>query len=1078
MEDKSLSPPSIRRRRKVAGPSDIPLRRVQFISQHAALTTKQHLWDSNDVSIDAAFSAVDQWETFYNVTRGLLLAALQCAQNGYNAAKEGASQIEGGVWQPTRDWILLPTFNGVERAAAEIVNFSQSKQAQQLAGYSLEGMKRVPLVGESVLVPSVLFSKGFVLRTWEIVQYPVPSRNQVRDSVDYVLNGTKWALSVAGREVFVYLQRADANITRALSHTQWRVLGSGPYATLNELNKLNVIDHFCERYLSLPNSVSRYELAAHIRAKNRDLYHDLVLTGLLRNRGNDQTKNDEWLSECPSYHRALGDDLTYPLSYNNNTGSRIHLLDESPVVSPLYFRLPYINGKRPAKDAPWVCLNSQEQNALENRYREALKNCQSQGRQNNQWKDSDVESMAAKYPTIAKWYVPDSTSDVLVDQKRYAVSFFSKKDSRLASSVGGLLSLPAIGMSRRPTFWRVHGPGDEVRRATWLIDSPRHGLQPFGEESQVILEDAYLFLIWLSERHPLKQDDSNLDGSLLTVEVPCPDGTDRLIQFSSLSAVTAIQKGVGSAVAVFKQRVYRGVVRAGTSTEPSEVEPERPFDVEESVVQALEKAGSLGDTLVPNMSLRSVLTPSLPPHKEESCQVPYNKEDEIVRSLAVPPARVRDMKMLDECAMDDGDEKNKHLVLVVHGIGEMLRANDSIVDCCNFLRNNHADLKATQFSTQYPTSHDTLNNNKTSVEYLPVEWHEAFSILSQRSPSSDEQDGGSSDKLNVMFKDISLRTIPSMRDFANDTLMDVLYFMSPEHHDLIIDVVTNEMNVVVRKFRKLTGFDGEISVVGHSLGSIISWDILGDHYFSPSASVKFEKEDCVEPSVGESASPLSETGVPELTSPCPQLQFEVNNFFLLGSPVAVFLMIRNQRNPLSADFSLGGCTRVFNIFHPFDPVAYRIEPCIDARNADFEPVTMMHWNGGFRVQYHTKRLWRKLLDTTRDTQENFVEAFEGAMTRMGLLDTASTIPEDNDLYLLESNTLQTGQLNRGQRIDYMLQEKEIEKATEYVAALAAHSSYWIEKDVSLFIDQQLFRSSGNGAINSAIDAAAEGAAET
>jgi hypothetical protein len=46
-----------------------------------------------------------------------------------------------------------------------------------------------------------------------------------------------------------------------------------------------------------------------------------------------------------------------------------------------------------------------------------------------------------------------------------------------------------------------------------------------------------------------------------------------------------------------------------------------------------------------------------------------------------------------------------------------------------------------------------------------------------------------------MMQDISLRTIPNMREFANDTLMDVLFFMSPQHHDIIIDVVTHEMNL-------------------------------------------------------------------------------------------------------------------------------------------------------------------------------------------------------------------------------------------------------------------------------------------
>ena len=46
-----------------------------------------------------------------------------------------------------------------------------------------------------------------------------------------------------------------------------------------------------------------------------------------------------------------------------------------------------------------------------------------------------------------------------------------------------------------------------------------------------------------------------------------------------------------------------------------------------------------------------------------------------------------------------------------------------------------------------------------------------------------------------MIQDISLRTIPNIRDFANDTLMDVLFFMSPDHHNIILDMVTNEMNL-------------------------------------------------------------------------------------------------------------------------------------------------------------------------------------------------------------------------------------------------------------------------------------------
>jgi DDHD domain len=268
-------------------------------------------------------------------------------------------------------------------------------------------------------------------------------------------------------------------------------------------------------------------------------------------------------------------------------------------------------------------------------------------------------------------------------------------------------------------------------------------------------------------------------------------------------------------------------------------------------------------------------------------------------------------------------------------------------------------------------------------------------------------------------------------------------------------------------------------VIGHSLGSIITWDILNHQNVGYSSTIPetplrgipsieslgtgfFSTNSQSEP--GSDGPESTSVRAPQELSMYPQLEFPVDNFFLLGSPVPVFLMIRNQRKPLSDDFYLRGCGRVFNIFHPYDPVAYRIEPCIDPRNADFEPTIIKHWNGGFRVQYRTRRIWRKLVETTFKTQRNVVEAFEQSMAGMGLLDATVEAGADDDSISevsedRTSNGVVTGQLNQGRRIDYMLQEKEIENANEYVAALAAHSSYWIEKDLSLFIARQMYLSS-------------------
>jgi len=382
-----------------------------------------------------------------------------------------------------------------------------------------------------------------------------------------------------------------------------------------------------------------------------------------------------------------------------------------------------------------------------------------------------------------------------------------------------------------------------------------------------------------------------------------------------------------------------------------------------------------------------------------------------------------------------------------------LKKVPTIVDCCGYLRDNHAEVLDVRFSQMFEATDGMPEARFGRVEYLPVEWHESFAIQSTRRLLTDGSTFPSSisQPTETTIKDISLRTIPNLRQFANDTLMDVLYFMSPAHHDMIIDIVVYELNFVVERFRRLTGFEGNISIAGHSLGSIIAWDIL-DNQIPKSISLSLQPE---------SATPEQEDRQHRQDMTYPQLDFEVDNAFMLGSPIPVFLMIRNQRKPLTTDHTLSGCPRVFNIFHPYDPVSYRIEPLLDARNADVEPKMMTHWNGGFRFQYQTKRLWEKLVDQTIHAQESVFNSLESGIVALGLLDSAYDDDEDDDAESGDSRSQEssfrvvTGQLNGGRRIDYMLQEKEIDRANEYVAALAAHSCYWLEKDLSLFIARQI-----------------------
>jgi DDHD domain len=710
--------------------------------------------------------------------------------------------------------------------------------------------------------------------------------------------------------------------------------------------------------------------------------------------------------------------------------------------------------------------------------------------------------------------------------------------------------------------------GDEVRRAVWFLDTRRHGLQPYGEEAQAVLEDAYLFLKWRSEflkegfadprdKPPLQtaqentcpengsapettkleQEDPITGSALLTVQVESPDGTEQqLVQFSSLTAATAIKKGLGGAISLFKRRVYRGadLSHPVVPTCAHGVTPEAVFSGDVNLK-------SQHQTRAPNAESHSKAVAD-DGEKDDDCDWTILHLSNAEKSLTVPPSQFDE---IDRDPIRSGEKEDSgvddidHLVLIVHGIGEMLRSVDlfglaipnlsSIIDCCGWLRKNHAEVQSARFSQMYPTCESISTASTGRVEYLPIEWHEAFSIMSHRmspsmqsgaEPNGRQFTGGVPSR--VMMQDISLRTIPQMRTFANDTLFDVLYFMSAEHHDVIIDICTSEMNIVVQKFRVLTGFRGRVSLIGHSLGSIIAWDILahqipnksmescakaevpldmgdtgqGKHLHNvadwedisdirPQESLSSSNGDPGECEEFGAAGPLaasSTRGVEDeksradrpdslIRSPWqyPTLTFDVDNAFMLGSPIAVFLMVRNQRRPLSEEFSLPGCPRLYNIFHPYDPVAYRIEPLIDACNSDFEPRIVTHWNGGFRVQYQTKRLWRKLVQTTLQTQQSVIERFEAGIAGMGLLDSTGDVADDenqsqpsstvnDDDRAATATHVVTGKLNQGRRIDYMLQEKEIEAANEYVAAFAAHSCYWQEKDLSLFVARQIYLS--------------------
>jgi hypothetical protein len=90
-----------------------------------------------------------------------------------------------------------------------------------------------------------------------------------------------------------------------------------------------------------------------------------------------------------------------------------------------------------------------------------------------------------------------------------------------------------------------------------------------------------------------------------------------------------------------------------------------------------------------------------------------------------------------------------------------------------------------------------------------------------------------------------------------------------------------------------------------------------------------------------------------------KLEFKVDTFFAVGSPLGVFLALRNIRLGIgkgkdyweeeNAIEEMPACRRMFNIFHPYDPVAYRVEPLVCKEYLPERPVIIPYHRGGKRL---------------------------------------------------------------------------------------------------------------------------------
>ncbi|XP_073322799.1 triacylglycerol hydrolase DDHD2-like isoform X2 [Pagrus major] len=544
---------------------------------------------------------------------------------------------------------------------------------------------------------------------------------------------------------------------------------------------------------------------------------------------------------------------------------------------------------------------------------------------------------------------------------------------------------------------------------------------------------------------------------------------------------------------------------------------------------------------------------------------PIGLQDEWVSSPS-EQTRPRTVKRgVDNISVEipDGEpEKVDHLVFMVHGIGPAcdLRFR-SIIQCVNDFRSASLSLLASHYKRAQQ------DGQVGRVEFLPVNWH---SSLHGDATGVDED-----------IQRITLPSISKLRHFTNDTLLDLFFYNSPTYCQTIVDTVASEINRLHTLFnQRHPEFKGAVSVVGHSLGSLILFDLLtnqrtdseprkgvpSDEPFhlncdtleqtltrlglqqyletlqaenldleslalcqdsdlkdlgiplGPRKKIlnyvkrKWLPEDCktgavrlapglqVPPQVisdpdGNQSSGLTmqqpqfhraqsitsavdyeyfDVGIGQVSIDYPQLAFHPQTFFAFGSPIGMFLTVRGLKQ-VDPNYTFPTCKSFYNIYHPYDPVAYRIEPMI-VSDGDLEPMLIPHHKGRKRMHLELKD---SLTRMSMDLKNNVLGSLRTAWQSFARLPVAALPPVEEGETTIERNLqeaqgvceeaessgsaeeteqpeIKVGMLNGGRRIDYVLQEKPIESFNEYLFAIQSHLCYWESEDTALLLLKEIY----------------------
>jgi len=442
----------------------------------------------------------------------------------------------------------------------------------------------------------------------------------------------------------------------------------------------------------------------------------------------------------------------------------------------------------------------------------------------------------------------------------------------------------------------------------------------------------------------------------------------------------------------------------------------------------------------------------------------------------------------------------RHLFYVIHGVGEAMWSRDDCsvpgviasTDQARFgINRKLADAWRAECK-RCERAGESLPSPPHRIELIPLEW---FTRIHS----------ASSELKNTLLA-TTLHNIPRLRTIANDVVFDVLTYLTPSFCQEVLETVSSEIIRTYKQFNKVhpnfSPDGGKTSLIGHSLGSVIAWDLLSilkdkqsnRPTYEPGHMHATHEVYATEDEVGPATQKAGHWGPILSREISMHLPFEPECTLFLGSPIGLFLSLRGCHTAFdelrkagsgeSQDINSGKVTggideslsamvsepesiatkvspfalpskEVFNIFHPADVVAYRIEPLLlppSTPDRSIPPPAYLTANKGVRLHI-------QLQEATKNISRSVSGLLGGLNVGNAVVAAAASVSQEAERRLSSRRSSAAATAvkeeikfslgGRTTRVDYQLQTGIVEN--EYLSAVTAHGCYFTNEDLLEFV---------------------------